>query len=170
MLLQRQVVRNMKNMLFILLLGSALRIQVQAQEPVPYRQGKGWAPLLNGHDLSGWHPSHANVSDWLTTDAIHWDAADAEKLSFQPGPGAIILNGPKGRTADLISDATFGDVELYLEFVIPKKSNSGIYLQGLYEVQILDSFGVANPGVHDCGAIYERWIDGKGVGGSPPQK
>jgi len=42
-------------------------------------------------------------------------------------------------------------------------------VQGLYEVQILDSFGAATPGVHDCGAIYERWINGKGVGGSPPR-
>ena len=44
-----------------------------------------------------------------------------------------------------------------------------MYLHGLYEVQILDSYGVAKPGVHDCGAIYERWID-KGSGGSPPSR
>ena len=59
-------------------------------------------------------------------------------------------------------------MELYLEFRIPAKSNSGVYMHGLYEVQILDSYGVERPGVHDCGAIYERWIDGKGVGGTAP--
>ena len=41
---------------------------------------------------------------------------------------------------------------------------------GLYEIQILDSFGVKTLGVHDCGAIYERWINNKGVGGSIPLK
>jgi len=81
-----------------------------------------------------------------------------------------MTNGSNGRTADLLTTRKFGDVELYLEFMIPKKSNSGVYLQGLYEVQILDSFGVASPGVQDCGAIYERWINGKGVGGSPPKR
>jgi hypothetical protein len=54
--------------------------------------------------------------------------------------------------------------------MIPQKSNSGVYVHGLYEVQILDSFGVASLGVHDCGAIYERWINGKGVGGSAPKR
>jgi hypothetical protein len=82
----------------------------------------------------------------------------------------VIDNGPNGRTADLLTTQKFGDLELYLEFKIPRKSNSGVYLQGLYEVQILDSFGVATPGVHDCGAIYERWINDKGVGGSAPKR
>jgi hypothetical protein len=35
-------------------------------------------------------------------------------------------------------------------------------------VQILDSYGVETPGIHDCGAIYQRWVDGKGVGGAAP--
>ena len=54
---------------------------------------------------------------------------------------------------NLVSDRNFGDVKLYLKFLIPKGSNSGAYLHGLYEVQILDSYGVATLGVHDCGAI-----------------
>ena len=81
-----------------------------------------------------------------------------------------MVNGIDGRTTDLLTSSEFGDAEIYLEFMIPPKSNSGLYVQGLYEVQILDSFGVASPGVHDCGAIYERWINNKGVGGSPPTR
>jgi hypothetical protein len=57
---------------------------------------------------------------------------------------------------------------LYLEFLIPAKSNSGVYLHGLYEVQVYDSYGVEHPAYIDCGAIYERWINEKGVGGWPP--
>jgi hypothetical protein len=53
----------------------------------------------------------------------------------------VILNGPTGRTANLYTERTFGDVELYLEFMLAKGSNSGVYLQGLYEIQIFDSWG-----------------------------
>jgi 3-keto-disaccharide hydrolase len=158
----------MKILIFLLVLGGS--VQAAAQETAPYRKGNGWTALLNGHDLGGWHTRDRKPNEWFTSPATHWTAVEPEKLSAQPGRGPIIVNGPLGRTADLISDATFGDVELYLEFQIPKKSNSGIYLQGLYELQILDSFGTADPGVHDCGAIYERWLNGKGVGGSPPRK
>ena len=48
------------------------------------------------------------------------------------------MNGPTGRTANLCTDRRFGDVELYVEFILAKGSNSGIYLHGLYEVQITD--------------------------------
>ena len=41
--------------------------------------------------------------------------------------------------------------------MIPEGSNSGVYLQGRYEIQILDSCGVTNPGAGDCGGIYEWW-------------
>ena len=52
-----------------------------------------------------------------------------------------MLNGLRGRTANLVSDEKFGDVELYLEFMVAKGSNSGVYLQGLYEIQVFDSYG-----------------------------
>ena len=37
--------------------------------------------------------------------------------------------------------ARFGDIELYLELLLPAKGNSGVYLHGLYEIQLLDSHG-----------------------------
>lgn len=43
-------------------------------------------------------------------------------------------------------------------------SNSGIYLQGRYEIQLLDSWGVVNPRSGDNGGIYERWDDSKPEG------
>ena len=80
-----------------------------------------------------------------------------------------MLNGPTGRTANLCTERTFGDVELYLEFMLAKGSNSGVYLQGLYEIQIFDSWGsTERDETSDGGAIYHRWVDEQGVGGSPP--
>ena len=129
----------------------------------------GWRPLINGKSMAGWHgrdPGKPN--QWHTTTAVEWTASEPTKLHAEDGPGSVIINGPTGRTADLVSDDQFGDYELYLEFLIPQKSNSGVYIGGLYEVQILDSYGVEKLNVHDCGAIYERWINGKGEGGTKP--
>ncbi len=82
-----------------------------------------------------------------------------------------LLNGPHGRTVNLITDQKSGDTELYLEFMLAKGSNSGVYLHGLYEVQIFDSYGSTEPVTSsDCGGIYHRWINNKGVGGSAPSR
>ncbi len=48
--------------------------------------------------------------------------------------------------------------------MMAKESNSGIYLQGKYEVQLLDSWGVLQPRSQDNGGIYERWDDRKSDG------
>ena len=131
----------------------------------------GWTALLNGKDISGWKP-RTSGSKWFTTTDVYWDeTAGCNEAGRQSGArGPTIVNGDDGRTKDLLTDQSFGDAEIYLEFMIPPKSNSGLYVQGLYEIQILDSFGVKTLGVHDCGAIYERWINNKGVGGSIPLK
>jgi hypothetical protein len=55
-----------------------------------------------------------------------------------------------------VSKQKFGDVEVHAEFMIPKGSNSGVKLEGLYEIQIFDSYGVEEPKATDCGGIYPR--------------
>ncbi|QFP75874.1 DUF1080 domain-containing protein [Deinococcus sp. AJ005] len=66
-------------------------------------------------------------------------------------------------TNDLRTRGSFGDFRLHLEFRVPAsrtglaeqdRGNSGVYLQGRYEVQILDSFGATLEGQNDLGAIY----------------
>ena len=157
---------NMKMPIGFLLI--TLCCAAQREKP-PELQGDGWRPLLDGHDTAGWHSRDGKPQTWYTAKEVHIEPSGTRTLlKGTGGPGPIMINGPDGRTADFITDQKFGDVEIYLEFMISPKSNSGVYLESLYELQILDSFGVKQPGVHDCGAIYERWIDGKGVGGSPP--
>lgn len=65
---------------------------------------------------------------------------------------------------DLVSKATFGDALIHVEFRSPEmgpdakgqeRGNSGVYLHGRYEIQVLDSFGLA-PGLGDCGALYGK--------------
>jgi hypothetical protein len=140
----------------------------------PYLLEDGWKPLLNGKDLTGWHGAGQGRNDWLATTGILWERLlGPTRLSPVPakGEGGTILNGAGGRTVNLVSDEKFGDVELYLEFMIAKGSNSGVYLHGLYEVQIFDSWDSTEPmTTSDCGAIYHRWINEQGVGGSAPSR
>jgi hypothetical protein len=140
----------------------------------PYLLEDGWTPLLNGKDLSGWHGAGSGKSEWFTTTGIMWDRLlGPTRLRAIPGPvpGATMLNGPNGRTLNFATEQKFGDIELYVEFMIPKGSNSGVYLHGLYEVQVFDSFGSTEPITSsDCGGLYHRWINERGVGGSAPSR
>lgn len=65
---------------------------------------------------------------------------------------------------DIISKEKFEDVQLHVEFWLPKhapevkgqaRGNSGVYLQGRYEIQILDTYGLPAE-KHGCGAIYGK--------------
>jgi hypothetical protein len=138
----------------------------------PYLLEDGWTALLNGSDLSGWHGLGSGQNQWFTTTGVLWDRLlGPTRLTGIPGPtpGRTILNGPAGRTVNLVTDRKFQDVELYLEFMLAKGSNSGVYLHGLYEVQVFDSWDSTEPLTSsDCGGIYHRWINNRGVGGSAP--
>jgi len=138
----------------------------------PYLLEPGWTPLLNGRNLDGWRSQESNHGSWTAARSIFWDGLRSPNTltALSPGSGDRISNGATGGITNLVTTKKFGDVELYLEFLIPAKSNSGVYLGGLYEVQVFDSFGVAKPKYSDCGGIYERWINGKGVGGSAPRE
>jgi hypothetical protein len=123
--------------------------------------------VWDGKSLNGWRQP---VGEWLVTGAVKLDPADAKKFSITPGQG-VLVNGANERTVDLLTQAEFGDVEVHVEFCISKKSNSGVYLMGRYEVQIYDSYGVekdAYPGI-ECGGIYPRWIHEQDVEGHSPR-
>lgn len=137
----------------------------------PFLLEDGWKPLLNGRDLTGWK-AQEGAHEWFTTKGVRWERLlGPSKLFGIPEPAGTMLNGPNGRTKNIVTEEKFGDLELYLEFLIPKGSNSGVYLQGLYEIQIFDSFGSQESmKTSDGGAVYHRWIDNKGVGGSAPSR
>jgi len=59
-------------------------------------------------------------------------------LSVREGTGTII-NGRNAKSPPLVSREEFGDARIHIEFIIPKNSNSGVYLQGQYEIQILEA-------------------------------
>ena len=83
-------------------------------------------------------------------------------LTPKAGKGVLFCN-PKS-DGDLVSNLEHGDLDLSLDFMVPKGSNSGIYLQKRYEIQVFDSWGVVNPKPSDAGGIYERWDEKRGKG------
>lgn len=123
--------------------------------------------LFNGQHLTGWH---LPTGTWKAHQSVVLDPANPKAFFAKPGTG-ILINSTGGKTVNLMSQQEFGDCELHVEFNVAKGSNSGIYLMGRYEVQVFDSFGKESVGVHDCGAIYERWDEKakKGYEGTAPK-
>ncbi len=66
------------------------------------------------------------------------------------------------KNQDIVSDETYGDAHIHVEWREPDmpdctgqaKGNSGVYIHGCYELQVLDSYGIEEPTYSDCGAIY----------------
>lgn len=117
------------------------------QPPVVYSPAYGVAPsdatvLFGGGSLQGWVSSK-------TGDAAAWQVLDGA-MAVVPGTG------------DIQTQQEFGDIQLHIEFMSPPvikgtgqgRGNSGIFLMGLYEVQVLDNFG--NPTYPDgtVGGLY----------------
>lgn len=100
----------------------------------------GFTPLFNGKDLTGWKLRHA----------------DGHK-SWTVEPGGVLKNtvekgGPHG--TDLMTDKEFWNFTVRYEFMTPDNSNSGFYLRGRQEIQILGDYKRGIPTKGGNGAIY----------------
>jgi hypothetical protein len=102
--------------------------------------------LFNGRDLSAW--AHRGRDGTLTGPT--WTVRDG---FFETGKGSLYTR------------ASFGDVQLHVEWATPAtvignsqgRGNSGVFLMGAYEIQVLDSYD--NPTYADgqAGAMYGQW-------------
>ncbi len=126
----------------------------------PFLLEDGWRPLLNGKNLDGWKYRVPANAGWITTRGVVWGGpASPVLLTGVPGPGDRIVNSaaqPGKLASDLMTVEKFGDVELYLEFMVADQSNSGVFLNSQYEIQIWDSYGrdkTDHPS-EICGTIY----------------
>ncbi len=120
---------------------------------------------LVSEDLSNWRK---DKGEWMIVGAVVKDKQNERQLASKPGKG-ILVNGNTGRTRNLLSKIEHADVSAHIEFMVSQGSNSGVYFQGRYEIQVLDSWGVKKPKYGDCGGIYQRWKDGKGFEGHAPR-
>ncbi|MEP7051130.1 MAG: DUF1080 domain-containing protein [Pseudomonadota bacterium] len=120
----------------------------------------GFAGMLGGSGGAGGGTTKVTLFDgqnlalWKSRNgggAAPWTVADSA-FTVVPNSG------------DIETKEAFGDIQLHVEFWIPTtpttnaeqdRGNSGVYLQGRYEVQVLDSYQHPLDGMNDCGAIYE---------------
>lgn len=105
-------------------------------------------------DMSFWKPSEK--TNWQIASDVTADITKHDVMSKSDGKGVLVNIPTDKNKANLQSVAEFGDVDVSFDFMMAAHSNSGFYLMGRYEVQLLDSWGVKNPGTGDCGGIYKR--------------
>lgn len=95
--------------------------------------------LFDGSSWTGWQDKDGSQSQWVVQD-----------------DGTVKASG-----ANAVTKESYSDFQLHLEFLCPEmlnaqgqsRSNSGVYLHGRYEIQILDTFG-QKPVNNGCGALY----------------
>lgn len=135
--------------------------------------GFGQTQRMELNDLSAFRDPGKT---WSIVGDVTVDLSENNIFDTKKGKG-ILLNLPtaKRKGKDLYTQFEHGDMDLELEYMMAKGSNSGIYLQGMYEVQLLDSWGKKHPTSGDNGGIYERWDETqpegeKGYQGYPPRQ
>jgi hypothetical protein len=80
-----------------------------------------------------------------------------EAVKFSEGKGILLNLNDETKKDNIVTILEHGDIELRLEVMLPKGSNSGLFLQGRYEIQLFDSWGVEHPKFSDMGGIYRNW-------------
>lgn len=93
-------------------------------------------------------------------DVSAWESQGGGECTWKVENGVMVSNRPNAQTKQ-----KFKDYKLHLEFWLPKttdepvrgrRANSGVYLQGFYEIQILDSYGLSPITWQDSGSIYKQ--------------
>jgi hypothetical protein len=131
--------------------GETIRFTGKGIPPMPksapdlskVRFGKTIA-LFNGKDLTGWRTHE--------TDKINgWSARDGMLMNETPKTDFSAT----GAHANLRTEAEFEDFRLHIEFLIEEQRNSGVYLRGMYEAQVVDRDSRMQ-GISGPGAIFSR--------------
>jgi hypothetical protein len=125
-----------------------------AQNRLPQQQ-------ISLNDLSAFKSPTAN---WSIAGSVITDLSKANTITKKEGTGILVNIPGKEKNEDIFTNMEHGDIDLSVDFMMPKESNSGIYLQGRYEIQLLDSWGKQALTSGDLGAIYERWDESRPAG------
>jgi hypothetical protein len=98
----------------------------------------GFRPLFNGQDTTGWHLRHPDGrNSWSVEDGILKNTSNKD------------LHGN-----DLVTDQKFWNFTVKFDFMVPDKSNSGFYLRGRHEIQILGDYARGTNTINGNGSIY----------------
>ena len=136
------------SLLLVALLGAMSGFAADPVEPKVITPGDGSAPpsdaivLFDGKDLSQWQADKGGDAKWVVAD------------------GVATVNG----TENILTKQEFGAVQLHIEWASPAevkgdgqgRGNSGVYFQGRYEIQVLDSFNNKTYFDGQAGALYKN--------------
>ena len=109
-----------------------------------------------------WGTYNANEKHKYGTPVALFDGKTLDNWDYQIKARPIswrVVDGTMGNDAhgnNLISKQKFTNFKINAEYKLENKSNSGIYLRGRYELQVLDDFGDKQDGIHSHMAIYSR--------------
>lgn len=142
----------------LLLFSACQQKEDEAQDGAPLEISSLPMHSLELTDLEEFQPVGGN---WSIAGGVHSDFETEHSMEVLDGEGVLVNLPSDAQQDNIFTDLEHGDIELKLEFLVPGGSNSGIYFQGRYEIQILDSWGVADPQFSDAGGIYERWDDSR---------
>ncbi|WP_316767142.1 DUF1080 domain-containing protein [Pedobacter frigiditerrae] len=115
-------------------------------------------------------------SSWSLVSDVNASLTETNSVKSLKGTGVLLnTSSSKTRGTDLYTAKAFGDMILELDYLVAKGANSGIYLQGNYEIQIEDSWTKINPVSSSNGGAHERWDNTKpegerGYSGNAPRQ
>ncbi|MFY0598745.1 MAG: DUF1080 domain-containing protein [Cyclobacteriaceae bacterium] len=115
--------------------------------------------LLN--DMSEFKPTSENWQ--IGGDALS-ERGIKHNLTLISGKGTVLNLMTKENRGHLFTLMEHEDIDLEIDVMLPKGSNSGIYFHGMYEVQLLDSWGKDKATFSDIGGIYQRWDENRPEG------
>ncbi len=127
---------------------------LEAADPKPH------PPVVKPGDTPGAPPADAIVL-FDGKDFSKWSDPGGKEIKWKLEDGAMVVTTGSIQTKD-----NFGDAQIHVEFAIPlmpdkidqDRGNSGVYMQGRYEVQVLDSYESATYANGQCGAIYGEHV------------
>ncbi|MBT2163635.1 family 16 glycoside hydrolase [Zobellia barbeyronii] len=96
-------------------------------------------------------------NNWSAVGGVYVDRSKEGKIISTEGKGVLVNIPTETDKGNLTTNFEHGDIELEVDVMIPKGSNSGLYFQERYEVQLFDSWEVLDVSHGDMGGIYQRW-------------
>jgi hypothetical protein len=121
--------------------------------------------LASSVPLTDFSAFTAPPKNWHMAAGLHASLDENNEFTETKGTGVLVNSvDEKNLGHDLFFKLQHGDLDIEFDYMVAKGSNSGLYLQGRYEIQLLDSWGTVNPKSSDNGGIYERWDDSKPEG------
>jgi hypothetical protein len=143
--------------LVLVLMGGLAIAADEAQMPFNGKNLDGWKLKGNNKEKSKWTVGKAKMDPESPRNLVVMDS--------KQGEGELV--NAQGGGVDVYTEQKWGDATIELELMVPQRSNSGVYVMGEYEVQVLDSYGKERVNAGDIGGLYNAAAPKKNAAKKP---